>query len=59
MADAGNTTVYFDVLSYAGDLTITAIADPDHFPCLDSLADALRAELEVVTAATHGPPTAG
>jgi hypothetical protein len=42
--------VYFEVLSYAGTLTVTAITDPDHFPDLDTLTDALRAELDVIVA---------
>lgn len=45
----GNIPVYFEVLSYAGTLTLTATADPDHFPDLDTLTDALRAELDLIT----------
>ena len=44
----GNIPVYFEVLSYAGTLTVTAIADPDHFPDLDTLTDALRDELDLI-----------
>jgi hypothetical protein len=44
----GNIPVYFEVLSYAATLTVTAIADPDHFPELGTLADALRAELDLI-----------
>jgi len=44
----GNITVYFEVLSYAGTLTITVIVDPDRLPDLDTLADALRAELDLI-----------
>ncbi|HXZ77527.1 MAG TPA: wax ester/triacylglycerol synthase domain-containing protein [Streptosporangiaceae bacterium] len=44
----GNIPVYFEVLSYAGTLTVTVIADPDHFPDLATLTDALRAELDVI-----------
>jgi hypothetical protein len=44
VGDGGNVTVFFEVLSYAGTLTITAIVDPDHFPDLDALTDALGAE---------------
>ena len=44
----GNIPVYVEVLSYAGTLTMTAIADPDHFPDLDTLTDALRAELGLI-----------
>ncbi len=48
----GNIPVYFEVLSYAGTLTVTAIADPDHFPELDTLTHALRAELDLII---HSP----
>jgi diacylglycerol O-acyltransferase / wax synthase len=44
----GNIPVYFEVLSYAGTVTVTAIADPDHFPELGTLTDALRAELDLI-----------
>jgi diacylglycerol O-acyltransferase / wax synthase len=46
----GNVPVHFEVLSYAGTLTFTAVIDPDHFPDADGLADALRAELGTITA---------
>ena len=49
VAEGGNTTVYFEVLSYAGTLTISAITDPDHFPGHPRLTDALRAELDQIT----------
>jgi diacylglycerol O-acyltransferase len=49
VAEGGNITVYFEVLSYAGAIAITAIVDPEHFPSLDSLIDALGAELELIT----------
>lgn len=49
VGQGGNITVYFEVLSYAGTLTITAIADPDHFTRLDALTEALRAELDRIT----------
>ncbi len=42
----GNVTVSFAVLSYAGTLAITLIADPDACPDLDTLSGALRAELQ-------------
>ena len=44
----GNIPVHFEALSYAGTLTVTVIANPDHFPDLATLADALRAELAVI-----------
>jgi diacylglycerol O-acyltransferase / wax synthase len=45
----GNIPVYFEVLSYAGTLTITATTDPDHFPDLNTLIGALHAELDLIT----------
>ena len=45
VGEAGNSTIYFEVLSYHGTLTIAAIVDPDHFPDLDVLASALEEEL--------------
>ncbi|GAB4585638.1 wax ester/triacylglycerol synthase domain-containing protein [Nocardia sp. IFM 10818] len=42
----GNTPVYFEVLSYAGTLTVTIAADPDHFPHLAELTAALGAEFD-------------
>ncbi len=48
VAEGGNATVYFEVLSYAGTLTLAAIVDPDHFPDLDTLTEALGAELDLV-----------
>jgi len=52
VAEGGNVTVYFEVLSYAGTLAVTAIVDPDHFPDLDRLTDGLRAELDLII---HAP----
>jgi diacylglycerol O-acyltransferase / wax synthase len=49
-AETGNVTVSFDVLSYAGALTITAVADPDAVPDLPDLVGALRSELAALTA---------
>ncbi|GAB2862001.1 wax ester/triacylglycerol synthase domain-containing protein [Lentzea nigeriaca] len=46
---AGNVTVYFDVFTYAGTVTITVIADLDRFPDLDVLTRAVRAELDRIT----------
>ena len=55
-AETGNVSVSFDVLSYAGTLTITAVADPDSVPDLADLAAKLRRELNtgVRTAAAAG-----
>ena len=44
----GNIPVYFEVLSYAGTLTMTAVADPDHFLELGTLSDALRTEFDLI-----------
>ena len=44
-AETGNVRVSFDVLSYAGTLTVTAVADPDTVPDLSTLTAALRAAL--------------
>jgi len=49
-AETGNVTVSFDVLSYAGVLTITAFADPDAVPDLPDLVAALRSELAALAA---------
>ncbi len=52
---AGNVTVAFAILSYAGTLTTTVIVDPDAVPDVTALATALRGELESLTGAA-GPP---
>jgi diacylglycerol O-acyltransferase / wax synthase len=49
VGEAGNTTVSFEVLSYAGTVTITAIVDPDHFPDPSTLTEGLQAELDLLT----------
>jgi hypothetical protein len=51
VAEGGNTTVYFEVLSYAGALTITAIVDADHGPDPDEMIRWLRKELDLIMAA--------
>jgi WS/DGAT/MGAT family acyltransferase len=48
-AISGNVTVAFAVLSYAGTLTITAIADPEACPDLAVLADSLTHEIQAMT----------
>ena len=45
----GNVSVAFAVLSYAGTLGITVIADPDACPDLDVLVGALELELAALT----------
>jgi hypothetical protein len=47
-AETGNVRVSFDVLSYAGTVTITAVADPDTVPDLPDLAAALHRELNAL-----------
>jgi len=46
---AGNVSVAFAVLSYAGTLGITVIADPDACPDVDVLTSALQNELDALT----------
>jgi hypothetical protein len=55
VAEGGNMTVYFEVLSYAGALTITAIVDPDHGPDLGELTNNLRRELDLIMTGTPEP----
>lgn len=47
----GNVTVAFAVLSYAGRLTITLVADPDSCPDQSALRDLVEEELRVLIAA--------
>ena len=46
VGDAGNVTVSFACLSYAGTLTVTAVADPDRVPDLPVLVAALQSALD-------------
>ncbi|MFF2244380.1 wax ester/triacylglycerol synthase domain-containing protein [Arthrobacter sp. NPDC058130] len=48
-AISGNITVAFAVLSYAGTLTITTIADPETCPDLTRLRDELARALQALT----------
>ena len=50
VAEGGNVPVYFEVLSYAGTLTVSAVVDPEQFPELDRLAHLLEGELLTITA---------
>jgi WS/DGAT/MGAT family acyltransferase len=50
VSDGGNVTVYFEVLSYAGVLTISVIVDPDYGPDLDDLISRLQKEFDAITA---------
>ncbi|MCE5287999.1 MAG: WS/DGAT domain-containing protein [Nocardiaceae bacterium] len=52
VAEAWNVTVTFVVFSYAGRLTITVTADPEHLRDLDILEAALRTELALLEGAT-------
>jgi WS/DGAT/MGAT family acyltransferase len=57
VGEGGNATVYFEILSYAGRLTVTAIVDPDLWPDLAGLTTALQSELATITA-LRGPESA-
>jgi diacylglycerol O-acyltransferase len=48
---AGNVSVAFAALSYAGTLTISVIVDPELVPQVSVLTAALDAELEALCAA--------
>ena len=50
VGEDGNTPIAFEALSYAGVLTITVIADPDHGPDFDDLAHRLQTELKSIAA---------
>ena len=54
----GNATVAFAVVSYAGTLTVTVVADPDHVD-LDDLVAALRDEIDHLAPAVEHPDTSG
>ena len=47
---AGNVTLSFGVMSYAGTLVIVVVADPDRHPDLDTLARLLQEELDDLAA---------
>jgi diacylglycerol O-acyltransferase / wax synthase len=48
LGEGGNTTVYFEVLTYRGTLTVSVVVDPDRVPDLAVLTGALRSELDLV-----------
>ena len=52
VGEGGNMTVYFEVLSYAGMLTIAVIVDPDHGPDIDDLTHQLRNEFDLIIASS-------
>lgn len=49
LGEGGNMTTLFEVLSYAGTLSLTVIVDQDHVRDLDALTDRLRTELDLIT----------
>jgi hypothetical protein len=54
--EAGDVTVSFDALSYAGTLTVTAVVDPDRVPDLPVLTAALRGQFAaLVSPGPTGP----
>jgi diacylglycerol O-acyltransferase / wax synthase len=55
LGEGGNTTVYFEVLTYRGTLTLSVVVDPERVPDLAVLTAALRSELDLV--AGVGEPT--
>jgi diacylglycerol O-acyltransferase len=58
VGENGNLTVTFQAISYAGTVTVTAVADPDRCPDLGFLAQALQGELDVLCAAGSRPSSA-
>ncbi|SEO83656.1 wax ester/triacylglycerol synthase domain-containing protein [Trujillonella endophytica] len=55
VGEAGNVTVAFDALSYAGTLTVTAIVDADRVPDLPVLVAALDAQFAALGAPAAAP----
>ncbi|MBB3084428.1 wax ester/triacylglycerol synthase domain-containing protein [Geodermatophilus sabuli] len=56
--EAGNVTVSFDALSYAGTLTVTVIADAEHVPDLPVLTTALQEQLDALVSSPMRRPAA-
>lgn len=54
VGEAGNLTVSFTVLSYAGTVAITVVADPDRVPDLPALTRALRDEIASLLSSMDG-----
>jgi diacylglycerol O-acyltransferase / wax synthase len=46
---AGNVTVAFTALSYAGTLAVTVVADPDHCPDHEHIAAELQNQLDALS----------
>jgi WS/DGAT/MGAT family acyltransferase len=57
VGEAGNVTVAFDALSYAGTLAVAAVADADRVPDLPVLTAALQRQLAALVGS--GDPAAG
>ena len=55
----GNVTVAFAVLSYAGTLVVTLVADPDRCPDLPVLTVELQTQLDTLAASRTAVPGAG
>jgi diacylglycerol O-acyltransferase len=51
----GNVTVAFGVLSYAGTLTLTVVADPEHCTDLPVLVEVLQRELDALACSDMRP----
>ena len=58
-AISGNVTVAFAVLSYAGTLAITVVADPTACPDLAEVREALQTELDALAEAGNGASARG
>jgi diacylglycerol O-acyltransferase / wax synthase len=55
-AISGNVAVAFGVLSYAGELTVTVVVDPDVCPDVAGLATRLQRQLDVLTSPVRPTP---
>ncbi|WP_255523557.1 WS/DGAT domain-containing protein [Salinibacterium sp. ZJ450] len=53
---AGNVTVSFAALSYAGNLVLTIASDPDTCPDLDRLTEAITSEVLALSESARGIP---
>ena len=51
----GNVTVAFGVLSYAGTLTLTVVADPERCTDLPVLVEVLQRELDALAFSDRSP----
>jgi hypothetical protein len=59
VGELGNVTLTFVALSYAGTLTVTAVADPDAARDLRVLMDALQSELDAIAGERRSPDEPG